>query len=204
MLAAAVAGFALGLSLIVAIGAQNAFVLRQGLKGEHVFAVCLVCAASDAVLIVVGVGGFAALEQALPGIAPAMRWGGAAFLAVYGALSFRRAFRSADALDPATAGAGSLSAALATCLAMTWLNPHVYLDTVVLLGSVSAGYEGARAAFAAGGTLASFGFFFGLGYGARVLKPFFARPFAWRILETVVGITMWVIAWSLVQSSLPG
>lgn len=202
MLAAFVSGFALGLSLIVAIGAQNAFVLRQGLKGEHVFAVCLVCAASDAVLIVVGVGGFAALERALPGIAPAMTWGGAAFLAVYGALSFRRAFRSADALDPAAAGAGSLSAALAACLAFTWLNPHVYLDTVVLLGSVSAGYVGARAAFAAGGTLASFAFFFGLGYGARALRPLFARPFAWRVLETVVGITMWAIAWRLVHSSL--
>lgn len=202
MLAASVSGFALGLSLIVAIGAQNAFVLRQGLKGEHVFAVCLVCAASDAILIVVGVGGFAALERALPGIAPVMTWGGAAFLAVYGALSFRRAFRSADALDPAAAGAGSLAAAIATCLALTWLNPHVYLDTVVLLGSVSAGYEGARAAFAAGAALASFVFFFGLGYGASGLRPFFAQPFAWRVLETAVGVTMWAIAWRLAHSSL--
>ena len=194
MFSAALAGFALGLSLILAIGAQNAFVLRQGLKGAHVFAVCLTCALSDALLIVVGIVGFAAVSEILPGITPVMRWGGAAFLVVYGALSFRAALGPAAALEPAGAATGSLSRALATCLALTWLNPHVYLDTVVLLGSVSAGYEGARLAFGAGAVTASFTFFFALGYGARLLRPVFAKPAAWRVLEVVVGLTMWAIA----------
>jgi L-lysine exporter family protein LysE/ArgO len=198
MLSAAFAGFALGLSLILAIGAQNAFVLRQGLRGDHVFWVVLTCAVSDAVLIAVGVGGFAAIEAALPGIAPAMRWGGAAFLFVYGALSFRRALGPAEALEPAAAGAGSLRGALLTCLALTWLNPHVYLDTVVLLGSVSTQYEGRAAAFAAGAMTASFVFFFSLGYGAGALRPLFARPAAWKVLEAVIGVVMWAIAAKLI------
>ncbi len=190
------AGFGLGLSLILAIGAQNAFVLRQGLRGAHVFAVCLTCAASDALLIAAGVAGFGWLVEALPGIAPAMRWGGALFLLVYGVLSFRAAFAIDAALQPSEGGAGSLRAALLTCLALTWLNPHVYLDTVVLLGSVSSGYD--ALAFGAGAVTASFSFFFALGYGARLLRPLFARPMAWRVLEAVVGVTMWVIAAGLV------
>ena len=192
----AATGFALGLSLILAIGAQNAFVLRQGLRGAHVFAVCLTCAVSDAVLIAVGVAGFAVVSEVLPGIAPVMRWGGAAFLVVYGGLSFRAAFGPAAALVPAEGAAGSLRAALLTCLALTWLNPHVYLDTVVLLGSVSSGYD--PWAFGAGAVASSFTFFFGLGYGARLLRPLFARPVAWRVLEVVVGVTMWAIAAGLV------
>jgi L-lysine exporter family protein LysE/ArgO len=192
------AGFALGLSLILAIGAQNAFVLRQGLKGEHVFAVCLTCALSDAVLIAAGVGGFSALQAVIPGIATAMRWAGAAFLFVYGALSFRAAFGPSAALDPAARAAGSLKRALLTCLALTWGNPHVYLDTVVLLGSISTQYDGARLAFGAGAVTASFLFFFSLGYGAAVLRPVFARPAAWRVLEVVVGAVMWTIAASLI------
>jgi len=191
-----VAGFALGLSLILAIGAQNAFVLRQGLRGCHVFAVCLTCAASDAVLIAVGVTGFGWLSEVLPGIAPVMRWGGALFLLVYGALSFRAAFGPAAALEPSAGGAGSLRGALATCLALTWLNPHVYLDTVLLLGSVSAGYD--ALAFGSGAVLASFTFFFALGYGARMLRSLFAKPVAWRVLEGGVGVTMWAIAAGLV------
>ncbi|MDF0599860.1 LysE/ArgO family amino acid transporter [Psychromarinibacter sp. C21-152] len=198
MVAAFLDGFALGFSLILAIGAQNAFVLRQGLRGAHVFAVCLACALSDAVLITLGVAAFAAVEAALPGIAPAMRWGGAAFLLAYGALSFRRAAGPAEALEPARAGAASLAAALATCLALTWLNPHVYLDTVVLLGSVSTQYAEARPVFGLGAVTASFVFFFALGYGARLLRPLFARPAAWRVLEAVVGATMWAIAAKLV------
>lgn len=194
MISAAIAGFALGLSLILAIGAQNAFVLRQGLRGSHVFAVSLTCALSDAILIAIGVGGFAAIETVLPGIAPVMRWAGAAFLVVYGALSFRRALGAAEALEPAEGGTESLTKALATCLALTWLNPHVYLDTVVLLGSISTQYEGAKLAFGAGAVTASFSFFFALGYGARALRPLFARPAAWRVLEVVVGLTMWAIA----------
>ncbi len=192
------AGFALGLSLILAIGAQNAFVLRQGLKGEHVFAVCLTCALSDAVLIAAGVGGFSALQAFIPGIATAMRWAGAAFLFVYGALSFRAAFGPSAALDPAQRAAGSLARALTTCLALTWGNPHVYLDTVVLLGSISTQYDGGRLAFGLGAALASFIFFFSLGHGAAALRPVFARPGAWRALEGGVGVTMWTIAASLV------
>ena len=198
MLTAAAAGFALGLSLILAIGAQNAFVLRQGLRGAHVFAVSLTCAVSDAVLITVGVAGFAAVNQVLPGLAPLMRWGGAAFLVVYGALSFRAAFGPAAALEPAAAGACSRAWALTTCLALTWLNPHVYLDTVVLLGSLSTQYGGHELAFGLGAVTASFSFFFSLGYGARLLRPLFAKPSAWRVLEVVVGVTMWAIALKLI------
>ena len=155
MLTAAAAGFALGLSLILAIGAQNAFVLRQGLRGAHVLAVVLACALSDAVLIAIGVAGFSAVSEAVPGIVPWMRWGGAAFLLVYGALSFKAAFGPATALEPAASGTGSLGKALATCLALTWLNPHVYLDTVVFMGSIAAQYGGDRFLFGTGALTAS-------------------------------------------------
>ena len=188
------AGFVLGFSLILAIGAQNAFVLRQGLRGAHVFAVCLTCAVSDAVLIAAGVSGFGLIAEAAPWTATLMRWGGVAFLIAYGALSFRAAWRGGQVLRPAEAGAGSLAAVLVTCLALTWLNPHVYLDTVVLLGSVAAEWQGRRTAFGAGAIAASFVFFFSLGYGAGLLRPLFARPSAWRVLEAVVGAVMWAIA----------
>lgn len=201
MLTAAAAGFALGLSLILAIGAQNAFVLRQGLRRAHVFTVCLTCALSDAVLIVLGVAGFAVVIEAIPAIVPAMRWGGAAFLLIYGALSFRAALGASAALEPTDTGTGSLHKALVTCLALTWLNPHVYLDTVVLLGSVSTQYAGQQLAFGAGAVTASFVFFFSLGYGARLLRPVFAKPMAWRVLEAVVGVTMWAIAAKLIFTS---
>ena len=196
MTQAALAGFFLGFSLILAIGAQNAFVLRQGLRRAHVFAVCLTCALSDAILIVGGVAGFGALAEALPWLEPVMRWGGAAFLTVYGLRSLISAWRGGSALE-AGGEAGSLRAALLTCLALTWLNPHVYLDTVVLLGSVSAQYE-AKMAFGAGAVIASFTFFFSLGYGARVLAPFFARPGAWRVLDAGVGLVMLAIAVKLI------
>ena len=198
MFAAAVAGFALGLSLILAIGAQNAFVLRQGLRREHVFAVCLACALSDAILIVAGVAGFSALSQMAPGFAPLMRWGGAAFLVVYGALSFKAAIGSSEALKPSIEGAGPLGKALASCLALTWLNPHVYLDTFVLLGSVSTQYGGREFAFGSGAATASFTFFFSLGYGAALLRPLFSKPVSWRVLEAVIGLTMWAIALKLI------
>ena len=190
----ALAGFALGLSLILAIGAQNAFVLRQGLAGRHVLAVCLTCAVSDAVLIAVGVAGFGALAEVAPWIGPAMRWGGVAFLAAYGAMAFRSAWRGGGALGAAEGAGAGLGATVATCLALTWLNPHVYLDTVVLLGSVAASQEGPRWAFGAGAVTASFAFFLALGYGARALRPLFARPGAWRALDAGVGLVMWAIA----------
>ncbi|KKK91667.1 hypothetical protein LCGC14_2710640 [marine sediment metagenome] len=192
------AGFALGFSLILAIGAQNAFVLRQGMQRAHVFAVCLTCALSDALLILAGVAGFGWIVEAAPWTVTAMTWGGAAFLAVYGAMALRAAFGPAERLEAAKAGRGSLRGAVLTVLALTWLNPHVYLDTVVLLGSVSGGYGADRWIFALGAVTASFCFFFALGYGARLLAPFFARAVAWRILDAVVGVTMWLIAVSLV------
>lgn len=190
-------GFALGLSLILAIGAQNAFVLRQGLRREHVFWVCLTCALSDALLIAAGVAGFGALATSLPWFETVMRFGGAAFLVCYGLLSFRRVWRGGSALQAATTPGASLSTALLTVLAFTWLNPHVYLDTVVLIGSVSAQY-GDRLGFALGAMTASFVFFFGLGYGARLLAPLFARPRAWQILDALIGAVMWMIAIKLV------
>ncbi|MFU8881854.1 MAG: LysE/ArgO family amino acid transporter [Rhodobacterales bacterium] len=192
------AGFGLGLSLIMAIGAQNAFVLRQGIRRSHVFAVCLACAASDAVLIAAGVAGFGRLTQALPWVEPVMRWGGAAFLIAYGARAFMSAWRGGAVLVVEGRATEAFGPVLATCLALTWLNPHVYLDTVVLLGAVAAQYED-RLGFALGAMTASFAFFFTLGYGARWLAPLFARPQAWRVLDAGVGVLMWMIAASLLR-----
>jgi len=189
---ALVAGFALGFSLILAIGAQNAFVLRQGLRREHVLPVVLVCAISDAVLVTAGILGFGALARAVPGLETVMRFGGAAFLIWYGARNFIAAWRGGEVLE-AGAAAGSLRRALLTCLALTWLNPHVYLDTVVLLGSISAQYDDTLA-FGAGALMGGLTFFFALGYGARGLAPLFRRPASWRVLDAVVGLTMWAIA----------
>lgn len=196
MLTAFLPGFALGFSLILAIGAQNAFVLRQGLRQSHVFAICLTCALSDAALIAAGVAGFSVLIAAAPWIGTAMLVGGVAFLAIYGTLSFRRAWQGGETLANGGETAGSLRAAVLTCLALTWLNPHVYLDTVVLLGSVSTQYASPWV-FGSGAMTASFVFFFALGYGARLLSPLFAKPAAWRVLEVIVGCTMWALALKL-------
>ncbi|MFD4841198.1 LysE/ArgO family amino acid transporter [Achromobacter sp. NPDC058515] len=200
MTTAFIPGFLLGLSLIVAIGAQNAFVLRQGLRQEHVFAVCLTCAVSDALLIAAGVAGFGIAVDALPWLEPAMRYGGALFLFVYAARSLHSALRKHHGhLAPSTRQAQGRYAALATCLALTWLNPHVYLDTVVLLGSISSQYEGRKAAFASGAITASFAFFFTLGYGARLLRPVFASARAWRALDACVGAFMLAVGLKLVM-----
>lgn len=194
MFEAAFAGFRLGFGLILAIGGQNALVLRQGIRREHVFAVCMFCAVSDAILIAAGVSGFAAASESAPWLAPALKWAGVAFLAWYGLRSFRSALNPHCALSAAEGGAESLGKVLAMIAAMTWLNPHVYLDTVVLLGSVSAQYPGKALTFALGAMTASFVFFFGLGYGARLLAPIFARPRAWQVLDGIVAITMWSLA----------
>ena len=186
-------GFSLGFSLILAIGAQNAFVLRQGLRHEHVFWVCLTCAVSDAVLIIAGVAGFGALANRFAWIEPVMRYGGAAFLIWYGALSLYRAATVQDALVAAGEGPSSLARTLTMLMAFTWLNPHVYLDTLVLLGSISSQYAD-RFGFGLGAVCSSFVFFFGLGYGARLLAPVFARPGAWQVLNAIIGLTMWAIA----------
>ena len=187
------AGFGLGFSLILAIGAQNAFVLRQGLRQEHVFWVCLICALSDALLITVGVAGFGALATVVPWFETAMRLGGAAFLIWYGMRNAISAFRGDEALTAGGNGSIGLAAVALTTLALTWLNPHVYLDTVVLLGSVSAQYPD-QLEFGAGAVIASFTFFFSLGYGARLLSPVFSNPRAWQVLDIVIALVMWAIA----------
>jgi L-lysine exporter family protein LysE/ArgO len=189
----------MGFSLIVAIGAQNAFVLRQGLRNEHVFAVCATCALSDLVLITVGVAGFGKLVSWLPWLVPAMRYGGGAFLVWYGVRSLWTALRSSGSLTVETANAAAgLGNTLLACMTITWLNPHVYLDTVVLMGTVSTQFPGAQASFAAGAVTASFLFFFALGYGATRLRPLFAKPAAWRVLEMLIGAIMGMIAIQLI------
>jgi L-lysine exporter family protein LysE/ArgO len=203
-LLAAVAGLGLGLSLIVAIGAQNAFVLRQGLRLEHVTAVVAVCLVSDVVLIVAGVGGAGALITRVPDVVRAVCFAGAAFLLVYGLMAARRVLRPAALLlDSAGARAG-LAATVTTCLALTWLNPHVYLDTVVLLGSLAGTYDDRRWWFAAGAALGSAVWFIGLGYGARLLRPVFARPTAWRVLDAVIAVVMISLAVSLAARGATG
>ncbi|WP_423207293.1 amino acid transporter [Paracoccus yeei] len=189
------AGLGTGLSLIVAIGAQNAFVLKQGLMRRHVLPTVAFCALSDAVLIVAGVLGAGTIAARAPWFLETMRWGGAAFLLAYGARSLRAAWRGGAVLR-AGEGATSLGATLAVLAALTWLNPHVWLDTVVLLGGVSAGF-GDRGAFALGAVTGSVLFFAALGYGARWLSPVFARPGAWRVLDLCVGLVMWTIALGL-------
>ena len=191
---AVLSGYLLSISLIAAIGAQNAFVLRQGLRREHVFAVVMVCAASDAVLMAAGVTGFGIVSAKIPWIGDAMRYGGALFLIVYGALRFRAAMRGGEALQPTPGTHTPLAQVLLTCLVLTWANPHVYLDTVVLIGSIAAQYAPHQAVFGVGAALGSFSFFMALGYGARLLAPVFAKPRAWVVLEVIVGCTMWAIA----------
>lgn len=193
LMASFLPGFFLSLSLILAIGAQNAFVLRQGLRRAHVLPVVLACAISDAVLIAAGVAGFGALAEAVPWFAPLMRYGGAAFLLWYGWLNARSAWRGGSAMGLEGDDTQSLRAALLTILALTWLNPHVYLDTVVLVGSISAQYPD-RLVFGIGAVLASFVFFFSLGYGARLLAPLFSSARAWQVLDAVIALTMWAIA----------
>ncbi|HEU4466882.1 MAG TPA: LysE/ArgO family amino acid transporter [Agromyces sp.] len=231
------AGLGLGFSLIVAIGAQNVFVLRQGIRREHVFVVAAICAVSDAVLIAAGVGGMGAALQAAPWLVGVARWAGAAFLVGYAFLAARRALRGTETGlvvgDDASAGptggrvarsayrdrdgrgglgtgAGASSSTtgvatrtavlpvVLTCLALTWLNPHVYLDTVVLLGSVGATHGDERWIFALGAMLASVVWFFTLAYGARLLGGVLASPRAWRILDGIIAVVMLAIAVSLV------
>lgn len=196
------AGMAMGLSLIIAIGAQNAFVLRQGLRNQHVFWVCLSCALSDLILILVGVTSFARIATLLPWLAPVMRYAGAAFLFWYGFKSLRAALRSNEALTVGSAAdKDGLAKTLIACLAITWLNPHVYLDTVVLLGSISTHFKGFELSFAAGAITGSFLFFFALGYGATWLRPLFAKPAAWRILDGLIAAVMGGIAVELIAGA---
>ncbi|MBN9171164.1 MAG: amino acid transporter [Microbacterium sp.] len=219
------AGLGLGLSLIVAIGAQNLFVLRQGLRREHVFAVALICTVSDAALILLGVSGIGLVLHAVPWLVDVVRWAGALFLLVYGLMAARRAWRPAgealrvaddrDAADAspsatspsvasgsarggvAVAARRTLAPVILTCLALTWLNPHVYLDTVFLLGSVAATHGADRWWFAAGAATASALWFFGLAFGARYLGRWLSTPRAWRILDALIAVVMIALAVTL-------
>lgn len=184
-----VVGFLASFALIAAIGAQNAFVLRQGIRGEHVLTVAVVCTVSDVVLIGAGIAGFGVLIGAHPGALEVARFGGAAFLVGYGLLAARRALRPA-ALTPSEKGPARLLEVLATCLALTWLNPHVYLDTVVLLGALANEHRDGRWLFGVGAVTASAVWFFGLGLGARRLAGVFATPTTWRILDGLIAVAM--------------
>lgn len=212
------AGLGLGLSLIVAIGAQNVFVLRQGIRREHVLAVVAICALSDAALILAGVGGLGFVLSAAPWLVVVARWAGAAFLLGYGVLAARRAWRggeelTVDAVDDrsgpapsatgpaiatATATRTRLAPVILTTLALTWLNPHVYLDTVLMLGSIAATHGDERWLFAVGAIAASLLWFTALGFGARHLGRWLRTPRSWRILDAVIAVVMISIAVSLV------
>lgn len=230
MLSAVLAGLGLGFSLIIAIGAQNLFVLRQGVRREHVLVVATICAVSDAVLIVLGVSGIGLVLEAVPWLVDVVRWAGAAFLVTYGLLAAQRAWRPGgralrvdapqDAASAPAAGAGGadgtgagvagavrtsatrtrLLPVVLTCLALTWLNPHVYLDTVFLLGSVASTHGDARWWFAAGAVVASIVWFFGLAFGARHLGLWLSSPRSWRILDAIIAVVMIALGVSLVMS----
>ncbi|CAN3126576.1 LysE/ArgO family amino acid transporter [Mycobacterium sp. smrl_JER01] len=192
-------GFATTLALIAAIGAQNAFVLRQGIRGEHVLPVVAVCTVSDLLLIFAGIAGFGALIAARPDIVTITTYGGAAFLIGYGLLAARRALRP-GVLTPADAAPARLTAVLATCLAMTFLNPHVYLDTVILLGALANEHHDSRWLFGGGAVAASALWFTCLGFGAKRLRHLFASPRTWRLLDAVIAVTMIGLGVSLVIS----
>ena len=213
MLTPLLAGLGLGFSLIVAIGAQNLFVLRQGIRREHVFVVAAICAVSDALLIVLGVSGIGLVLLAAPWLIDVVRWAGAIFLVAYGLMAARRAWKpsgkaleaenpSADAPGAAgtspTATRTRLLPVVLTCLALTWLNPHVYLDTVFLLGTVANTHGDERWVFAAGAVIASIVWFFGLAFGARYLSRWLSTPRAWRVLDAIIAVVMMAIGVSLV------
>ncbi|MFD0974226.1 LysE/ArgO family amino acid transporter [Plantactinospora endophytica] len=199
MLPVLVAGFGVGLSLIVAIGAQNAYVLRQGVRAEHVLPIVAICAVSDAVLILAGISGIGAVVERAPAALTVVRWAGTAFLVGYGLLAARRAFGTQSLRAGNGGGASTLRTAVLTVLAMTWLNPHVYLDTVLLLGSIANTHgQSGRWSFGAGAALASLVWFTALGYGARLLGRVFARPVAWRVLDALIAVTMITIGVALV------
>ena len=192
-----ITGFSIGFSLILAIGAQNAFVLKQGLIRQNVFLVCLICAASDAILITLGVSGFGEIITEYPIIERLARIGGALFLFTYGVLNLYSAQTKTHALEPTQKILKSKRKTILTCLGFTWLNPHVYLDTVVMLGSISTQFEN-TAAFALGAISASFVFFFSLGFGASKLTRYFEKPETWRVLENLIGILMIFLGITLV------
>jgi L-lysine exporter family protein LysE/ArgO len=199
MIGAAATGFFTAFSLILAIGAQNAFILRQGILRSHIFALALFCAISDAILIAVGVVGFGAIVTFYPLLPIFMSLFGSTFLFLYGAIRLRKAWQGDYTLELAGQSM-ALRPALGIVFACTWLNPHVYLDTIALIGAVSTQYTGGdKIVFGIAASTASFIFFFGLGYGARILAPIMQTPFTWRVLDIIICCIMWVIAIELVQ-----
>jgi L-lysine exporter family protein LysE/ArgO len=188
-------GLLTGLSLIIAIGAQNAYILRLGLSRQHVFIAALFCSLSDALLIVLGIAGLGALIQSLPILLEIFRYAGAAYLTWFGISAVRRVFKT-ETLESQGQN-GSLKKTLLTLAAITFLNPHVYLDTVILLGSIGNQFGDDRWLFAVGGATGSFMWFFGLSYGAKLLAKYVAKPIFWKILDSVIALVMFAIAGSL-------
>lgn len=192
-----ISGIGIGFSLILAIGAQNAFVLKQGLRHQYVFWVCLICALSDSLLIYLGVTGFSKTIENFPIIVNLAKYFGAAFLFFYGLRNFYSAIKNSSTLNPSEIEKDSFIKIIGMCLAFTWLNPHVYLDTVILMGSISVQFSEQIYLFAIGAMFASWIFFFSLGFGARILQPLFKKAILWKILDVLIGTTMWAIATSL-------
>lgn len=195
-----VEGFVTGAGLIIAIGAQNAFVLKQVILKNHVFVTVFICAAIDALLVILGVGGFGRLLTSNPLLLSLARWGGAAFLFYYGFRSFRAVFKTESLkINQGRGPLPNLKETISTVLALSLLNPHVYLDTVVLVGSIGAQFPSIeRSYFALGAIVSSFVWFFSMGFGARYLGPLFQKPVAWKILDFIIGCVMWLIALTLV------
>lgn len=199
-MSAIVHGFLIQMGLIVSVGAQNAFILRQGIKGEHILMIILICIVSDAVAISVGVTGFSALMYAIPWLGTVLRLGGAAFLIFYGLNCALSAARGKSRLDISGETAGSAKMTALACLAFTWLNPQFYVDTMGLIGSLSAHYPGHQMNFGLGAILGSVVFFFTFGYGSRLLRPVLSKPKACRALDAGIAASMWCIAAGLVVS----
>ena len=203
MIEAALTGYFTAFSLILAIGAQNAFVLRQGLLRSHVFIICLFCSVSDAILIAAGVLGFGEVAKLYPTFPTILALAGAAFLLFYGFTRFRAALSGDYAMELAGEGL-PLGAAIGVVFACTWLNPHVYLDTLGLIGAVSTRFPDNTLAFGIAAATASFSFFFALGYGARLLAPVMTSARAWQVLDGLIGTVMWAIAAGLIVSVFTG
>ena len=189
-------GFLTGLSLIIAIGAQNAFVIRQGLMRHHVLLVVAICAISDAALIFLGTGGLGTLIQSRPSLLEFIRWFGVIYLTWFGLRSVRSAFKI-QSLNAGEGSAMSTPKVVVICLSLTFLNPHVYLDTVILLGSIANQFEGDRWFFAIGGAFASLVWFSAIGFGARAASRYMSKPIFWKILDSVIAIVMFTIAITL-------
>ena len=192
-------GLLLGGSLIIAIGAQNAYVLKQGLLRSHVFLICFICALSDAILIAIGTSGIGKVIENHPDWLKAITWFGAIYLFIFGLISFRAAFANQTLETTSEAPSQDIKVVITTVLALTFLNPHVYLDTVLLISSIASPYSNTdRLVFTLGAISASFIWFFSLGYGARLLTPLFAKKSAWKILNIIIALVMWWIAYQLI------